>query len=94
MYLTAILTAKPDCLAPLREALVSLAEHSRRNPDTLHYQVLQSLENPRQILVQEHYVDAEALAAHLADPQVVAVLERFPDYLANPPQIITARMLA
>lgn len=93
MHLTATLIAKPEYHALLREALVALAEHTRRDPNNQRYVVLQSLDNPHQMVVQEQYTDAGALSAHMADPQVAAVLDRFPDWLACPPLIVRAQAL-
>ncbi|MBL8748183.1 MAG: antibiotic biosynthesis monooxygenase [Planctomycetes bacterium] len=54
--------------------LADLAAKTRSEPGNLLYDVYQSESEPREIVLHEEYVDAEALAAHRQSPHYAALV--------------------
>jgi quinol monooxygenase YgiN len=68
--LTAKWTAKEGHEAEVRQAILELAELSRREAGNLFYQPNRDPDNPRVFLFYEQYVDQAAFEAHFASEHV------------------------
>jgi quinol monooxygenase YgiN len=62
----AILTARPGKVAELRALLDGMVAPSRAEPGNLRYDLWQDQTDPGRFVLDELYVDAEAVTAHRA----------------------------
>ena len=72
----AVLTAHQRAIEPLRTLLDAMLAPSRAEPGNLRYDLWQDQSEPRRFILDELYVDADAVTAHRATPH-------FQDYLAR-----------
>ncbi len=68
-------TAKPDREHALREVLLRLVEPTRREAGCLHYEMVQSQNDPRQFTFFERWQDEPSLMAHAQAPHVMRARE-------------------
>jgi len=74
--IVAVLTARAGAADRLRTLLDSMLAPSRAEPGNLRYDLWQDQANADRFILDELYVDAEAIAAHRATPH-------FQNYLAQ-----------
>jgi quinol monooxygenase YgiN len=82
MKIVAILTAQPGKAGDLRALLDGLIGPSRAEAGNLRYDLWQDRTDPARFVLDELYVDAEAVAAHRASPhfqQYAAVIADLAD---------------
>lgn len=75
----AILAPKAGHEAELETLLRSMAEASRKEPGNLHYDLWHSPDQPGHFVLDEAYVDDEAVAFHRGTPYFQAYLSRIND---------------
>lgn len=75
----AILAPKAGHEAELETLLRSVAEASRKEPGNLHYDLWHSPDEPGHFVLDEAYVDADAVAVHRESKYFRAYLERIND---------------
>ena len=64
----AILTAHAGKVGELRELLDTLLSPSRAEPGNLRYDLWQDRDDPSRFVLDELYLDADAVATHRASP--------------------------
>ena len=79
--------AQPGKEEAMRKELMSLVEPSRKDAGCLNYDLHQSVEDPTQFLFHENWTSKAHLDAHLAKPDLQAVLARAGQMVAEPPRI-------
>jgi quinol monooxygenase YgiN len=94
MHIVARITARPDRVDAVREALLALVPPTRAEPGCLEYRLLQSEEAPTDFTFVERWRDRAAFEAHLATPHFRAAAARLADVVAAPPDIRRCRELA
>ncbi|MFD5438302.1 putative quinol monooxygenase [Kitasatospora sp. NPDC127067] len=82
----AILQARTGREEALAAALREVAERTREEPGALAYAVGRQ-EGGGRFLVTERYADRRAREAHFASSYVTDLLARFPELLADEPQV-------
>ncbi|GLK79860.1 hypothetical protein GCM10008174_16010 [Methylopila turkensis] len=75
----AVLTARPDKAADLRQLLDGMLAPSRGEPGNLRYDLWVDQADPARFVLDELYVDEAAVAAHRASPHFQAYLTRVGD---------------
>jgi quinol monooxygenase YgiN len=63
-------TAKPGSESQLRDVLSALVEPTRQEPGCLHYELVQSQNDPRVFTFFEKWESVDALTAHTQTPHV------------------------
>jgi quinol monooxygenase YgiN len=66
--IVAVLTAREGAVERLRTLLDAMLAPSRAEPGNLRYDLWQDQGEPRRFILDELYVDADAVAAHRATP--------------------------
>jgi quinol monooxygenase YgiN len=66
--IVALLTARDGKAAELRALLDDMIPPSRAEPGNLRYDLWQDASEPARFVLDELYIDAEAVAAHRASP--------------------------
>ncbi len=94
MTVIAQMKAKPAQEAAVRKELSSLVEPSRKDAGCLNYDLHESSENPALFMFHENWTSKAHLDAHLAKPELQAVLARVGPMLAEPPRITLWNRLA
>jgi quinol monooxygenase YgiN len=79
--------AKPGKEAQVRQELLSLVGPSRKDAGCVNYDLHQATDNPAVFLFHENWTSKAHLDAHLAKPDLQAVLGRVGQLVAEPPQI-------
>ncbi|WP_164521386.1 putative quinol monooxygenase [Iodobacter ciconiae] len=87
MYIFATLESLPHTVEEVRAVLRNMAVSSRQEPGCLHYQLLQSAEQPTLLHVFEEYKDAESISAHQASPHYQNYRQIISDKLARQPSV-------
>ncbi len=77
--ITATLTALPDKAGELRALLTDMAPHCRAEPGNLRWDVWQDQAQPSRYVLDELYVDDDAVAAHRQAPHYLYYLSRVPE---------------
>ena len=77
-------TAKAGMEGALREVLQRLVEPTRREAGCLHYEMVQSQNDPRAFTFFEKWQDEAALMAHAQTPHVVRARAERVDLLDGP----------
>ncbi|WP_025291084.1 putative quinol monooxygenase [Sphingomonas sanxanigenens] len=77
--ITATLTALPDRAGALQALLTDMAPHCRAEPGNLRWDVWQDQAQPGRYVLDELYVDGDAVAAHRQSPHYLHYLSRVPD---------------
>jgi quinol monooxygenase YgiN len=77
------LRAQPGKEADLKKVLLGLIEPTRRETGCIHYELLENLEDPRELTLVEEWRSESALEAHFSTDHIAAALERFPELLAQ-----------
>lgn len=92
--ITAVLTAHPGKSAELRSLLFDMVPHCRAEPGNLRWDIWQDEANADRFVLDELYVDADAVAQHRDTPhfknyvgKVGALAERAPLVL-NPIDVV------
>ncbi len=79
--------AKPGKESLVRKELLSLVAPSRKDAGCINYDLHQAKDNPALFLFHENWTSKAELDAHLAKPDLQAVLGRVGQMVAEPPQI-------
>jgi quinol monooxygenase YgiN len=79
--------AKPGQEDQLRKELLSLVAPSRKDAGCINYDLHQATDNPALFVFHENWTSEAHLDAHLAKPDLQAVLGRVGQLVAEPPQI-------
>jgi quinol monooxygenase YgiN len=79
--------AAPGKETQVRQELLSLVAPSRRDAGCLNYDLHQAKDDPALFLFHENWVSKAHLDAHLAKPDLQAVLGRVGKIVSEPPQI-------
>ena len=85
----AILTAHADKVGELRQLLDAMLAPSRAEPGNLRYDLWQDRDEPARFVLDELYVDADAVAAHRASPHFQTYASKIAD-LADRTAILLA----
>lgn len=86
--------AKPGCRDQLVGLLSGMFAEVGNEPGTLLYLMHESCSNPDEIWFVEVYRDAEAFAIHSASETHDHVIANFGDLVAEPPAVISFRLVA
>ena len=81
------LIAKPDKIEPLKAALLSLIEPTRKEAGCKSYELLVNSADPTDFTFVEEWESAAALDAHMKAPHVGAALSGAADWFGAPPDI-------
>ncbi len=87
LQVVAIMTAKPESVKLVREALLALVEPARSEPGCNSYQLFTSAVDPATFITIETWSSREDLNAHYQSPPVRQALNAAGDYLVRPPAI-------
>jgi quinol monooxygenase YgiN len=87
LQVVAVLTAKPNAVKPVREALLALVEPARSEPGCNSYQLFTSAVDPATFITVETWSSREELNAHYQSPQVRQALDAASTDLLEPPAI-------
>jgi quinol monooxygenase YgiN len=79
--------AQPGKESLVRQELLSLVAPSRKDAGCINYDLHQAKDNPALFLFHEKWASKAQLDAHLAKPDLQAVLGRVGQMVAEPPQI-------
>lgn len=79
--------------AAARALLLELIEPTRQEEGCIRYELLESSRDPADLVMQEEWATEAALDAHLARPNVTAVLAKLGPLLAGPPDIARFRLV-
>lgn len=79
--------AKPGTEAQVRRELVSLVAPSRKDAGCVNYDLHQAKDNPALFMFHENWASEAHLDAHLAKPELQAVLARVGEMAAEPPRV-------
>ncbi|WP_380787049.1 putative quinol monooxygenase [Sphingomonas sp. R86521] len=77
--IVAILTARPGKAAQLRTLLDGMITPSRGEPGNLRYDLWQDQSDPARFVLDELYVDGDAVAAHRASPHFQSYVSAIAD---------------
>lgn len=77
--IAAILTARPGHAEELEALLLGMAPHCRAEPGNLRWDVWRDQSQPDRYVLDELYVDDDAVAAHRETPHYRDYLSRIPD---------------
>lgn len=75
--------AQPGREADLKHVLVGLIEPTREEPGCIGYELLENLEDPRELTFVEEWQGESALEAHFSTDHVASALQEFPAVLAQ-----------
>jgi quinol monooxygenase YgiN len=81
------ITAKPGKEADVRRELLSLVAPSRKDAGCINYDLHQRPDKPALFMFHENWTSQADLDAHLAKPDLKAVLGRVSQMVAEPPLI-------
>ncbi len=87
LRVVARVTAKPDCVEPVKAILLGLVEPTRRESGNLSYQLLQNNSDPTDFTFVEEWTTAPAEQAHFSTPHILDALRKLPGLLAADPDI-------
>jgi quinol monooxygenase YgiN len=88
IHILAKITAQPQAAAAVRDALVELVGHSRKEVGCVSYALYQRGDDPAQFQTVEEWRDAAAADAHMTTPHIAAALATAGPLLAAPPEIV------
>jgi quinol monooxygenase YgiN len=94
LTVVALIKARPGKEADVRRELLSLVDPSRKDAGCVNYDLHESTETPGQFMFHENWTSKALLDAHLAKPDLQAVLGRVIQHVAEPPQILLYNKLA
>ncbi|MBI1682847.1 putative quinol monooxygenase [Caulobacter hibisci] len=77
--IVAVLAARPSKGAALEALLLGMAAACRAEPGNLRWDVWRDQADPTRFVLDELYVDDDAVAAHRASPHFAAYLARIGD---------------
>lgn len=84
----AVLQARADQHAPLRDALKALVPLTRQEPGCLDYTLFEQADAPGTFYMRESFKDRAALDAHIATPYFQAFAQRVDELLERPLRLI------
>jgi quinol monooxygenase YgiN len=87
--ITAILVAKPGKADALKELLAGMVKPCRAEPGNLRWDIWQDQADPNRFVLDELYVDSDAVAAHRATPHFQNYVSKIAD-LADRTAIVSA----
>ena len=87
--ITGILVARPGKAEELRTLLVGMAPQSRAEPGNLRWDIWQDQSQPDRIVLDELYVDDNAVVAHHQTPHYKDYLSRIPDLADRTALVLT-----
>jgi quinol monooxygenase YgiN len=87
-YVLAKIVAQPQAVAAVRDALIELVDHSRKEGGCISYALYQRGDDPAQFQTVEEWRDAAAADAHMQTPHVGAALQKVGSLLAAAPEIV------
>ncbi|TAM44387.1 MAG: antibiotic biosynthesis monooxygenase [Burkholderiaceae bacterium] len=88
IHILAKITAQPQAATAVREALVELVGHSRKEAGCVSYALYQRGDDPALFQTVEEWSDAAAADAHMKTPHIGAALAKVGSLLAAPPEIV------
>jgi quinol monooxygenase YgiN len=90
----AMLTAHAGKAAELRQLLDAMLAPSRAEPGNLRYDLWQDRDDPARFVLDELYVDADAVAAHRATPHFQAYASKISDLAERTAILLTPVAIA
>lgn len=93
LTIIAKLRAKPGMEARVRETFGALRAPTHKEDGCVHYELHQSLEDPREFVFYENWTSPAHLDKHLKAPHVRAAFQIAPEILDGPIEISRWRML-
>jgi quinol monooxygenase YgiN len=88
LTVVAHLQAVPGKEGALRQALLELVEHTRKEEGCVQYDLHEENDKPGHFLFYENWTSKDALDRHMASPHFSAFLPRVPELSSAPPQIL------
>ena len=88
------ITARPETLAAVREALVGFIEPTRKEAGCISYQLFQDNVDPCQFTFVEEWVSDEALDLHLRTPHLSAGAASLGPLMAAPMDVRRCTLIA
>lgn len=76
-------TALPGQEHALKQALLALIEPTHHEPGCLYYQLHESLDDPAQLVMVEHFQDQAAFEYHSQQPYLLALKAQLPALAAS-----------
>ncbi|GAO44094.1 putative quinol monooxygenase [Flavihumibacter petaseus] len=93
IYLTAIITAKPEHHQEVLAVLQNMVSQSRKEEACIQYDLHQGTENPDVFIFYEIWKSKEGLAAHNQQPYILEFGRLVPEKLQEPPAIYLAHKI-
>ncbi len=93
LYVTAVLSSKPDRADELRELLVSATPAFRQEDGCLAYALHEDMKRPGRFVTYEMWRDQEALAAHMQSPTMQSAEPRLKELMQGEMQQYLLRTL-
>lgn len=87
--IVAVLTARPGKAAELRALLDGMVAPSRAEPGNLRWDIWQDTAEPTRFVLDELYVDLDAIAAHRETPHFRNYFARINDLAERMPFVVT-----
>lgn len=88
VHILAKIVAQSQAASAVRDALVELVGHSRKEGGCVSYALYQRGDDPAQFQTVEEWRDAAAADAHMQTPHVGAALAKVGTLLAATPEIV------
>lgn len=85
--------AQPGKEADLKQVLVGLIEPTREEPGCIGYELLENLEDPRELTFVEEWQGESSLEAHFSTDHIASALQEFPGLLAQELDLRKYRLL-
>lgn len=85
----AVLTARPGKAAELRTLLEGMIAPSRAEPGNLRWDIWQDTAEPTRFVLDELYVDLDAIAAHRETPHFKNYFAKINDLAERRPFVVT-----
>ena len=94
IWVIAHLTARPDRIDEVREALINLIEATRAEDGCIRYELTQNNGDPTDFTFVEEWTDDESLDRHLESAHIRDLQSRADELFGAPPDIRRYTLLA
>ena len=86
--------ARAGCEAAMKQALVALAEPTRRDDGCLGWELYEDAADPARFVTVEQWRDEAALAGHMQTAHVQQAFAALGPLVEGPPEILSLRRIA
>jgi quinol monooxygenase YgiN len=94
LYIVAQFHAKPDCEAPLMDALRTVMEATRFEPGCIEIHLYRALADPATFFIQSVWVDEAEFEKHATLPHVTRFLSQVPQWIDHELRVVRCARLA